>query len=89
MISYQIIQQPDRTGEFRLGELYSGSIKVTTPFCACLTSKGVVPHLSPDLVLQHVNTQVFYLAAEDCERRVFSASTDAASNAHSKLLKMV
>ena len=52
----------------RLGRLVvSHRRDVQTPGFFCITSRGAVPHLTPDNLSKHVQPGGSYLALEDCE----------------------
>jgi queuine tRNA-ribosyltransferase len=52
----------------RLGHLVLKDRKpIETPNFLAITSRGVVPHLTPDVVLEHTQFSGVHLALEDCE----------------------
>jgi queuine tRNA-ribosyltransferase len=52
----------------RLGRLaFSGSRNVDTPNFFAITSRGAVPHVTPDNLSKHVPFQGTYIALEDCK----------------------
>jgi queuine tRNA-ribosyltransferase len=52
----------------RLGRLtFSGSRTVDTPNFFAITSRGAVPHVTPDNLLHNVPVQGIYVALEDCK----------------------
>jgi len=53
----------------RLGNLaIKGRGALQTPNFIALTSRGVVPHLSHDVLAQHTNISGVYMALEDCKQ---------------------
>lgn len=57
----------DGTGA-RLGRLaFSGGRDVDTPDFFAITSRGAVPHVTPDNLTKHVPVQGSYIALEDCK----------------------
>jgi len=53
----------------RLGRLaFAGRRSIDTPNYFAVTSRGVVPHLTPDNVAKHLHAGAAYMALEDCER---------------------
>ena len=51
----------------RLGRLaLPGRRPVETPTYTAITSRGVVPHLTPDNVHKHTSFGAAYMALEDC-----------------------
>ena len=73
----------DRTSTFldsqaRLGTVtLSGHPPVPTPHYLAPTSRGSVPHLTPDMMLDHTAIRGVYAGFEDCEPRTPSASIAA------------
>lgn len=52
----------------RLGRLaLKGRTSIETPNYFAITSRGVVPHLTPDTVSRHGSFGGRYIALEDCE----------------------
>lgn len=52
----------------RLGRLaWKGRTSIETPNFFALTSRGVVPHITPDTASRHGNFGGRYMALEDCE----------------------
>lgn len=62
--------------QFRLGELVlADRQKVQTPNYFPLTSRGSIPHLSQDMMRDHVTVAGIYTALEDCEFHFNSRSS--------------
>ena len=56
------------TPNARLGKLsVTGRKDVETPNFFAVSSRGVVPHLTPDVILAHTQTGGIHMALEDCE----------------------
>ncbi|KAK0752253.1 tRNA-guanine(15) transglycosylase-like protein [Schizothecium vesticola] len=54
----------------RLGRLaFSGRRTIDTPNYFAVTSRGAIPHITPDNVNNHLHTSGVYMALEDCNRR--------------------
>lgn len=52
----------------RVGQLLArGRPPIATPHYAPATSRGVVPHLSPDVLEKHTAISAVYMGLEDCE----------------------
>lgn len=52
----------------RLGRLsIPGRKPIETPSYTAVTSRGALPHLTPDNVRQYTNLGAAYMALEDCE----------------------
>jgi queuine tRNA-ribosyltransferase accessory subunit len=52
----------------RLGQLLRGGRKaIETPHYVATTSRGVVPHISPDTLRKHTAVSNIHLALEDCK----------------------
>lgn len=52
----------------RLGRLtFPGRKALETPNFIAVSSRGVVPHLSPDVILAHAEFGGVHLALEDCK----------------------
>lgn len=52
----------------RLGRLaLAGRRGIDTPNYFAVTSRGVVPHMTPDNVAKHLHAGAAYLALEDCK----------------------
>lgn len=52
----------------RVGRLaFAGRLPMETPNFISNTSRGAVPHLTPDNVSKHLQTVGTYMALEDCE----------------------
>jgi hypothetical protein len=44
-----------------------GRKPISTPNFFAITSRGVIPHLTPDVISNHTNISGVHLALEDCE----------------------
>lgn len=52
----------------RLGTMsMRGRSTIQTPHCFALSSRGAVPHISQDMMRDHMATLGIYSALEDCE----------------------
>lgn len=52
----------------RLGRLsIPGRRPIDTPNYTAITSRGAIPHLTPDNVTRHTDLSSAYMALEDCE----------------------
>lgn len=52
----------------RLGRLvFSGSRTLDTPDFFAITSRGAVPHITPDNLSKHAPVRGSYIALEDCK----------------------
>jgi queuine tRNA-ribosyltransferase subunit QTRTD1 len=52
----------------RLGRLFiEGRQPIETPSYVAITSRGSIPHLTPDSVEQYTSVPGVYLALEDCK----------------------
>jgi queuine tRNA-ribosyltransferase accessory subunit len=52
----------------RLGQIsLKGRKPIETPDFLAITSRGVVPHLTPDVVREHTQFGGVHLALEDCK----------------------
>ena len=52
----------------RLGRLsFEGRRTIDTPHYVAITSRGVIPHVTPDVLAQHTGVKAAYVALEDCE----------------------
>lgn len=52
----------------RLGRLsIPGRKTIETPNYTAVTSRGAIPHLTPDNVTRHTNLGAAYMALEDCK----------------------
>jgi queuine tRNA-ribosyltransferase accessory subunit len=53
----------------RIGQLLRGGRKaVETPHYVATTSRGVVPHISPDTLRKHTAVSSIHVALEDCKQ---------------------
>lgn len=56
----------------RLGKLsLPGRNTIDTPTLTAVTSRGVVPHLTPEVVSKYTSISTAYMALEDC-MKIFS-----------------
>lgn len=51
----------------RVGTLSCNGISLETPAFVGITSRGVTPHVTPDLLDEHTSLQASYVALEDCK----------------------
>ena len=52
----------------RLGRLLArGRIPISTPHYVPPTSRGVIPHVSPDIIEKHTTISAVYIGLEDCK----------------------
>lgn len=64
---FDLLKAADAAGA-RLGRLaLSESRTVETPNFFAITSRGVVPHVTPDNLSKHVPVAGTYIALEDCK----------------------
>lgn len=57
----------DDESSARLGRLcVEGRKAVETPNFLAITSRGSVPHITPDVLSEHTSIEGVYLALEDC-----------------------
>ena len=71
--SFKAISQEDNSDGFRarLGHLeQNGRMPVSTPHYIGVTSRGVVPHLTPDMMLDNTSIKGVYTAFEDCKSAI-------------------
>lgn len=55
----------------RLGRLaFAGRRAIETPNYTAVTSRGVVPHVTPDNLSRHTSVEAAYMAFEDCQLAV-------------------
>lgn len=65
---YEILKPAGADTSARLGRLtISGRDSIDTPNFIPLTSRGIIPHLTPDVLQKHLNIGGAYFALEDCE----------------------
>ncbi|KAI9723002.1 MAG: hypothetical protein M1812_001451 [Candelaria pacifica] len=76
MLSFQCLRSPAKNGLGpRLGRLsLGGSTRMETPHYLALTSRGAIPHLSPDLMREHANIHGVHVAIEDFIERAPQAT---------------
>ena len=59
-------------GTARLGRLvFAGRAAVETPTYIAVTSRGAIPHLTPDNVSKHMSVGGVYMALEDCKHSFY------------------
>lgn len=68
-VTFEVLSDgPAGQGEPRLGRLsVKGRQSVDTPCLLAVSSRGVVPHISPDVLLSQTEIGGVHLALEDCE----------------------
>lgn len=54
-----------RLGSFRLPQ----RLPMQTPSFVGVTSRGTLPHLTPDIIMKHTSFESAYMALEDCKHR--------------------
>jgi queuine tRNA-ribosyltransferase subunit QTRTD1 len=70
-LSFEILSNPDSTSGARLGRLaIEGRKALETPGFIAVTSRGVVPHMTPDVVAAHAQFGGVHMALEDCRSHV-------------------
>lgn len=66
-MTFELLKTAVKDGGARLGRLaFPGRRTVDTPNFFGLTSRGVIPHVTPDNVERHLLTNGTYMALEDC-----------------------
>lgn len=69
MLTFTLINPSLFTSGPRLGKLIRfGRRAVETPHYVAITSRGVVPHISQDILQKHTMVSSIYLGLEDCKR---------------------
>ena len=70
MLTFKLLHSVSTFGKGpRLGNLaLKGRHSLQTPHFIAVTSRGVVPHLSHDVLAQHTNISGVYMALEDCKQ---------------------
>ena len=67
-VFFDILAQEACDSEARLGSLsIPGRTVIHTPHYVALSSRGVVPHLTQDMMADNTAIQGIYAALEDCE----------------------
>jgi len=67
MPSFRITQAATEQFAPRLGELVTRHNALETPHYVANTSRGLVPHISQDIMRKHTDIRGVYLALEDCK----------------------
>ncbi|KAI9827010.1 MAG: hypothetical protein M1826_006489 [Phylliscum demangeonii] len=68
--TFQVMRSASQAGvEHRLGQLHvrGRPSPISTPHYIGVTSRGAVPHLSPDMMRRHTQLSGVYVALEDCK----------------------
>lgn len=66
MLQFSLRHLENKTIPPRLGRLLSHTQNINTPNYVIPTSRGIVPHLTPDTMHRHCNVSAAYVALEDC-----------------------
>lgn len=75
LISFDFLGPKGCNDEPRLGRLaLRGRASMETPHYVAISSRGVVPHLSQDMMRENTTTKGMYAALEDCECHKFFTS---------------
>jgi queuine tRNA-ribosyltransferase subunit QTRTD1 len=70
MLSFMLAQFEVNSLGPRLGQLLrNGRAPLQTPHYIATTSRGVVPHISHDVLQRHTSIRGAYIALEDCTLR--------------------
>ncbi len=65
---FKILSKAAGETSARLGQLsLPGRKVIDTPNFTAVTSRGFVPHLTPEIVSNHTSLSSAYMALEDCE----------------------
>ena len=73
MLRFILDSSPTLAGP-RLGRLLRpGHAPVTTPHYVAATSRGVVPHIAPDMLQAHTEIAAVYMGLEDCKYAYFGS----------------
>lgn len=68
MLQFRIVRMTGGSAGARLGQLSRKNRGVIdTPHYIPVTSRGVVPHLSQDMLRKHTDVKGAYVALEDCK----------------------
>ena len=71
---FETLKKPLLNSGARLGRLIIPKRKtIETPNFIPPTSRGAIPHLTPDVLQRHVPVTGAYYALEDCKQKSFSA----------------
>jgi hypothetical protein len=80
MLRFTLAQLNPATTGPRLGQLLrAGQKAIETPHYVATTSRGVVPHISHDILRKHTEVSSIYLGLEDCTYRNFAPTSCADS----------
>jgi len=75
-MNFSLLNPPATSMAPRLARLaLKGRNAINTPHYVAITSRGVVPHLSQDMVKKHTTLRGAYVALEDCELLVLFTRT--------------
>jgi queuine tRNA-ribosyltransferase subunit QTRTD1 len=70
-LGFEILSNSDPTSGARLGRLaVEGRKALETPGFIAVTSRGVVPHMTPDVIAAHAQFGGVHMALEDCRSHV-------------------
>jgi queuine tRNA-ribosyltransferase subunit QTRTD1 len=68
MLAFTLKQAVSNTVGPRVGELLrKGRAAINTPHYIATASRGVVPHVSPDVLAKSTAVSAVYMPLEDCE----------------------
>jgi queuine tRNA-ribosyltransferase subunit QTRTD1 len=67
MLAFTLKQAVTSTLRARVGQLLRGRTAIETPHYVVTTSRGVVPHVSPDVLAKRTAVSAVYVPLEDCE----------------------
>ncbi len=68
MSTFQVIKPGSYEEEARLGLLqFPGRMPIQTPHYIAISSRGVVPHLTQDMMQDQTSITGIYAGLEDCE----------------------
>jgi queuine tRNA-ribosyltransferase accessory subunit len=78
MLRFVLDHSPNLLHAPRLGQLLShGRPAIHTPHYVAATSRGVIPHLSHDVLQKHTDLKAVYMGLEDCESPLASRQQNA------------
>lgn len=70
-LNFEILSDSGTTSGARLGRLaIEGRKALETPDFIAVTSRGVVPHMTPDVIAAHAQFGGVHMALEDCRSHV-------------------